>query len=170
MKYAYLVYKMKVEEHIFWVAESKDLKGCVGQGETSENAVKELENNEIEWLESAVKYGINIPENTIETVVEYSGKFTVRISTSVHEDAAQQAKKQGVSLNQYVNDAIVVRNSRYSTLDDISKPLKKMLTDFQDNMEKAKFTHMVCVVDKIYNTDVKYNTAQNTPYVFNLKQ
>ena len=32
MKYEFEVYQMKVEDHLFWVAKSKILKGCVGQG------------------------------------------------------------------------------------------------------------------------------------------
>ena len=31
MKYEFEVYQMKVEDHLFWVAKSKILKGCVGQ-------------------------------------------------------------------------------------------------------------------------------------------
>ena len=34
MRYGFNVYQMKVEDHVFWIAESKDLKGCVGQGDT----------------------------------------------------------------------------------------------------------------------------------------
>lgn len=53
MLYEFKVYQMKVENHIFWVAESLSLKGCVGQGETSEDAIKELGENEKEWLDTA---------------------------------------------------------------------------------------------------------------------
>jgi hypothetical protein len=45
----------------FWIAESKVLKGCVGQGETLTCAISELEANENEWLDTAIKYGIAIP-------------------------------------------------------------------------------------------------------------
>ena len=40
MRYPFTVYKTKVEEHIFWIAESPSLKGCVGQGETADDAIK----------------------------------------------------------------------------------------------------------------------------------
>lgn len=45
----------------FWWAESKSLEGCVGQGETREEAISELAMNEIEWIEEAKRYGIPIP-------------------------------------------------------------------------------------------------------------
>lgn len=43
MKYNYRVCKMKIEEHEFWIAESKELIGCVAQGETKEEVIIELE-------------------------------------------------------------------------------------------------------------------------------
>lgn len=38
MKYEFEVYQMQVEDHLFWVARSKILKGCLGQGDTAEDA------------------------------------------------------------------------------------------------------------------------------------
>lgn len=42
----------------------------------------------------------------------YSGKITTRIAPHVHEQAARLAEEQGISLNQYINDAIVALNSQ----------------------------------------------------------
>lgn len=42
----------------------------------------------------------------------YSGKITTRIAPHVHEQAAKLAEEQGISLNQYINDAIVALNSQ----------------------------------------------------------
>ena len=67
MKYEFEVYQMKVEDHLFWVAKSKILKGCVGQGETTAEAVNELEGNEFEWLETAKQCGIPIPDMHVRT-------------------------------------------------------------------------------------------------------
>ncbi len=59
---------MTVEGHAFWVAESKALKGCVGQGETSQEAIEELEQNEKEWLSAAAEVGIPIPAPIVGNV------------------------------------------------------------------------------------------------------
>ncbi len=119
MKYPFSVYQTKVEDHVFWIAEAPALNGCVGQGETAEDAVKELELNEEAWLETAKEYGIDIPEIPCEQINPYSGKFTVRVAPYVHQAAAELAKKQGISLNQYVNDAIVAQNSSLATVSSI---------------------------------------------------
>ena len=119
MKYPFSVYQTKVEDHVFWIAECPALSGCVGQGETAEDAIKELELNEEEWLETAKEYGIDIPEIPCEQINLYSGKFTVRVAPHVHQVAAELARKQGISLNQYVNDAIVAQNSSLTTVSSV---------------------------------------------------
>ena len=103
---------MNVEGHEFWAAESKSLKGCVAQGDTCEEALAELAINEEEWLTTAQEYGIEIPAVPFEKAESYSGKFTVRVSPAIHQAAAEQARRLGISLNQYVNDAIVTMNTK----------------------------------------------------------
>ena len=44
-------------------------------------------------------------------IFEYSGKFTVRVSPYVHKQASKLADQLGISLNQYINDAIVTQNA-----------------------------------------------------------
>lgn len=125
MKYPFNVYFTEVDGHKFWIAECKALRGCVGQGETADEAVKELELNEKAWLETAAEVGIPIPDIPIEAIPDYSGKFTVRVSPYVHRCAAENAKKSGISLNQYVNDAIVSYNSVQSTTNYVIEGIKE---------------------------------------------
>ncbi|OUI83466.1 DNA repair protein [Gluconobacter sp. DsW_056] len=46
-------------------------------------------------------------EKGIDPVKHYSGKFQVRISEDIHARAVTAAAAKGVSLNQFVQDAIV---------------------------------------------------------------
>ncbi len=131
MKYPYNVFQTKVEEHVFWVAECPTLKGCVGQGETPNDAVAELESNVNEWIAIATESGIDIPEVPIASMSDYSGKFTVRVAPYVHKQAAEIAKKQGVSLNQYVNDAIVTQNKMLSTALYIEPEIKSLVENLK---------------------------------------
>ena len=112
MKYPFKVYQMQVDNHIFWVAESKSLKGCVGQGDSCEIAISELEQNEIEWLETAMEFNIPIPNKEYITEKTYSGKVSLRISPITHEEASNLAAELGISLNQYINDAILTYNNK----------------------------------------------------------
>lgn len=64
MKYPFSIIKTKVENHVFWIAASAALDGCVGQGETEIEAIRELEINEDVWIDTAKKCNIPIPEVT----------------------------------------------------------------------------------------------------------
>ena len=114
MLYEANFYQMDVEGHIFWVAESKALKGCVGQGETFLEAVDALESNEKEWIDTAEEFGISIPPITVKSEKQYSGKLSLRISPYVHQESAENANELGISLNQYFNDAVIAYNERIS--------------------------------------------------------
>jgi len=114
MLYPFQVYQSKVEQHVFWIAKSASLKGCVGQGETAAEAISELEANEQEWVATAKQVGIPIPAVPVEAPQEYSGKLTVRIAPTVHRDAARIAKSEKVSLTQYISDAIINWNAHNS--------------------------------------------------------
>lgn len=120
MKYPFIVFRTQADHHVFWIAKSTQLNGCVGQGDTQDEAIAELADNEAAWLDTAQEVGIPIPDVPIETDQEYSGKLTLRVSHSVHKKAAMLAKKDGISLNQYINDAIVAHNSELSTSNYIS--------------------------------------------------
>ena len=53
MLYPYAISRESVNGHCVWIAKSLHLKGCVAQGDTRLEAIKELESNEITWLETA---------------------------------------------------------------------------------------------------------------------
>ena len=127
MKYPFRVFQTNVNQHTFWVAQSQSLKGCVGQGETPDEAINELAQNEEEWLNTAIECGIVIPDVPHESLQrEFSGKLTVRIAPAIHEMAAQMAKREGVSLTQYISDAIVNWNAQNSCLNYVSDKVRNM--------------------------------------------
>lgn len=118
MIYEFIVYPMTVDNHSFWAAESKTLKGCVGQGETSQEAISELEENEKEWLIAAKEFNLDIPPVTVHKEESFSGKVSLRFSPFEHEKASRNAQRMGISLNQYLSDAITNYNA--SIIDHLS--------------------------------------------------
>ena len=65
-----------------YAAEIEDLPGCISQSETVEEAIKNIEEARLLWLESAYEDGLNIPVPRNEN--DYSGKFNVRFPKSLH--------------------------------------------------------------------------------------
>jgi len=84
-----------------WYARVKELPGCMNQGETPEDALEAILDTMQGWLEIALEKGNPIPEPRPEE--DYSGKFVVRVPKSLHRKLVEEAEKEGVSLNQYIN-------------------------------------------------------------------
>ena len=62
MVYGFKMYPAKSGLDTFWIAESLQLNGCVAQGDTLDEALKELATNEMEWISAATEQGIIVPE------------------------------------------------------------------------------------------------------------
>ena len=80
------------------------LPGCMSDGETLEEAYGNIEDAKKEWLASMLERRMSIPEPMGKE--EFSGKFLVRLPKSLHRTLAQISKREGVSLNQYVANAL----------------------------------------------------------------
>jgi antitoxin HicB len=101
--YAKLPYTVILERHddqgIYWVAKVAELPHCLIHGNTPEEAVKEIEEVKMDWIQSNLEDGLPIPEPTSR---KYSGEIRVRMPPSLHQLLAQRASNEGVSLNQYM--------------------------------------------------------------------
>ncbi|MBW4646564.1 MAG: toxin-antitoxin system HicB family antitoxin [Goleter apudmare HA4340-LM2] len=83
-----------------YVAQIKDLPGCLTQGETLEETVVNIHEARELWIETAYEAGDDIPLPSSDT--RYSGKLLVRMPKSLHRRLAEAADSEGVSLNQYI--------------------------------------------------------------------
>ncbi|GAV23294.1 type II toxin-antitoxin system HicB family antitoxin [Carboxydothermus pertinax] len=99
--YPIVLRKLSPEDGGGWLAEIPDLPGCMSDGETPEEALANVNDAKLSWLEVAIKRGqkIPLPEKDSD---EYSGKFTLRMPKSLHKQLVRYAKKEGVSLNQFI--------------------------------------------------------------------
>ncbi|MFZ0992926.1 MAG: type II toxin-antitoxin system HicB family antitoxin [Candidatus Sulfotelmatobacter sp.] len=99
--YLRLNYPMEVvEDEDGIVATIPDLPGCVSFGETIEGAVRNLKEIKELWIKGRIDSGQPVPEPS--DVEDFSGKFVLRIPKGLHKSLDREAKRQGVSLNQYI--------------------------------------------------------------------
>ncbi len=82
----------------------REFPGCVTQGDTPSETYEFLEDAATSWIEAALRLGQTIPQPTDDG--NYSGKVALRLPRSLHGKAAQAAKRDGVSLNQFIVTAI----------------------------------------------------------------
>ncbi len=81
-----------------WVAEVKELRGCIAQGRTREELLSNIDRAMEAWIDDALEAGDPIPEP--RPTVSYSGKVLVRMPPYLHGELVEEAERQGVSLNQ----------------------------------------------------------------------
>jgi predicted RNase H-like HicB family nuclease len=88
-----------------YVADVAELPGVMAQGETIEEAAARVYEAMEAWLTVAVEDGkAQIPEPRDPD--SYSGRFLVRLPRGLHAALAQEAEREGVSLNQFVTTAL----------------------------------------------------------------
>lgn len=83
-----------------YVAQIKDLPGCLTQGETLEETMININEARELWIETACEAGNNIPLPSTDD--SYSGKLMLRMPKSLHRRLSETAETEGVSLNQYI--------------------------------------------------------------------
>ncbi len=83
-----------------YVISFPDLPGCMTQVESLAEVGPMAEEARSLWIETAYDHGMTIPSPSHPE--EYSGKFNLRLPRSLHRSLAEAAKRDSVSLNQYV--------------------------------------------------------------------
>jgi antitoxin HicB len=83
-----------------YLASAVELPGCVATGETEAEALEELRDAIRSWVRTALEFGDPVPPPLSKH--RYSGKFVVRVPTSLRRSLALRATLEGVSLNQLV--------------------------------------------------------------------
>ncbi|MBQ8522763.1 MAG: toxin-antitoxin system HicB family antitoxin [Clostridia bacterium] len=103
-------YEMKVIPSVdvdgktYWTAFFPSIDGCIGGGDSAEEAISEAQENLEIYLEYLKEQKRPLPQEYEEN--KYSGKISLRISKSTHQKVSEIAEKEGISLNALLNNAI----------------------------------------------------------------
>lgn len=85
-----------------WVASIPELRGCLADGRTPDEAYEELKSVLDFWLEVAKEEGKPVPQPMAYSATAYSGRIMLRMPKTLHRILAEQAEHEDVSLNQYM--------------------------------------------------------------------
>ena len=80
--------------------EIPDLPGCMTFCEKFNQINEVAEDAKKSWISSRIERGLEVPEPRNEE--DFSGKILLRLTKSLHRTLSNQAKREGVSLNQYI--------------------------------------------------------------------
>jgi len=78
----------------------------IGDGDSIEEAIKDLEEVKKYYFELFLNEGIEIPFPKSEEDVSFSGKLSVRMPKYLHQMLSESANKNNVSLNSYINSLL----------------------------------------------------------------
>ncbi len=87
-----------------WFAQVKELPGCVTEADSLDEAAVMIWDAMRVWIQGSLDANLPIPEP--QPLPTYSGKFSVRLPKSLHRDLAAKARREGVSLNQFITSAL----------------------------------------------------------------
>ncbi len=93
-EYPFTIRPLADEEGGGYLLEFPDLPGCMADGETPEEAIREGEDALQSWIETHRELGREVPSPPT-----YSGNWRMRVPKSLHRRLAERAKADGVSLN-----------------------------------------------------------------------
>jgi predicted RNase H-like HicB family nuclease len=113
---------VKYPKQVFWsdedegyIAIAPDLPGSSAFGESEPEALRELDDVIVGWIAAAKAIGNAVPPPSTPSK-QHSGKLLVRMPRTLHRDLAEEASREGVSLNQYVVFVLSKRVSSSSVL------------------------------------------------------
>lgn len=118
-------------------AEILEFPGCFAEGETREEAYKMLEGVARSWITAQLEKDEKIPEPIDQ--YEGSGKFALRLSRMRYVQAAKAAKIEGVSLNQYIADAVAEKLGISRAAEAVQRALSEAAPHLINWSFEAKF-------------------------------
>lgn len=125
--YQKLNYKMEIEfntEEKAYFVTFPELPGCMADGRTPNEAIKEAMKAKNKWLEIALQSEWTVPEPSQK--IETSGRLTTRLPKYLHQKLIIRAAQEGVSQNQLIATYIAEGLERSTTADMINNFEKKV--------------------------------------------
>jgi antitoxin HicB len=125
LPYTVEVYRDDSDGQIGFVARVIELPGCLTQADSFAELGVMIEDAKRAWIETALEDGQPIPAP--RPVEDYSGKFVVRLPRSMHRRLAEEAERQGVSLNALVSVALAMYIGGASRSDSALAPERQYI-------------------------------------------
>ncbi len=125
--YEIRVFPKKAEDgSTYWTAAYPSIPGCIGGGDTVEEAISEAKENLEIYLDYLQEEHKKIPDDDYKN--EYSGKIALRISKSTHKRLAEISDNEGISINSLINNAI----ENYIGLKQYDMNINKKIDDLKE--------------------------------------
>lgn len=130
-EYPFMMRHLSKEDGGGYLIEFPDLPGCMSDGDTPEEAIKNGQDAVKMWIETAKELKRPIPEpGELES---QSGKWVQRVPKSIHLRLVTRAKEEGVSLN-----TLVIMLLAESLAENSQKLIKRRSHNQEGGQNKGK--------------------------------
>jgi antitoxin HicB len=102
-----------------YFARVLELPGCITTGDTQQEALAMLDDAMAAWLGARIADRETIPEPVATD--DFSGRFVVRVTRSLHRDLVRAAERNGVSLNLFVATTLA-QAAGSQTMPEVAQP------------------------------------------------
>lgn len=99
LPYTTIIEPINNESGFYYAGRIMEFDGYLADGDTKEEALQSLQEAMELWIETKLANGFEVPEPLAENSA--NGKFTLRLPKTLHYRLTVEAKREGVSLNQY---------------------------------------------------------------------
>ena len=107
--------------------EIPDLPGCMTFCEEFNQINETAEDAKRSWISSRLERGLEVPEPRNEE--DFSGKILLRLTKSLHRSLSNQAKRERISLNQYMLGLLSSSSSLKEIENRLIEKIKELQTD-----------------------------------------
>jgi len=149
LDYPILITKDEENGKPFYEAEIPDLPGCGAYGKTKNETLKRLEEAKELWITARLKRNLSIPEPV--SVDDFSGRYLLRIPPRLHMQLTQNAKKEGLSLNQYLR-RILEKALSFENILERLETIEHEVKQIQEKIERSEVTHVVTWGEEAYQS------------------
>ncbi|HEV2879705.1 MAG TPA: type II toxin-antitoxin system HicB family antitoxin [Pyrinomonadaceae bacterium] len=164
--------KNKYSFRVFWsdednayVAICPELPGVSALGDSESKALREAKVAMELYVEDMLESGEQLPE--AQTAHEYSGQTRLRMSKALHRSAAEMAENLGVSLNQFINDAVAAKVGATQFGAEMINEMKKIIRQHEDQNRVAMASMFVSsagrMIEEITTVRIERKTADSNP-------
>lgn len=143
-------------------AEILEFHGCFGEGDTAAEAIKDLEDAAVCWIEATIEQGQEIPPPT--AVHEFSGRVNLRLPRSIHKQAAKYAEKENVSLNQFFSSAIAASVGAEVFCERLVQRLQCNMPSISLTVVNAEFNYDFLLPAEQAGGSIQYKTLESSDW------
>ncbi|EKP0277406.1 type II toxin-antitoxin system HicB family antitoxin [Aeromonas bestiarum] len=115
--YTVLIRRELIDDDMYYVAKIKELPDVAEYALTRDEAL-DLAYETISLSQKMfVEQGLSFPEPIRIAVPDVSGRVTLRLAKQLHADAIEMASLEGISLNQFLSNAILSSVTQVKTME-----------------------------------------------------